>query len=74
MEIFGRRTNEGIMILHAEDGDLVTRIPGAHTVYPVGSSLSCEWEHPEGIVLSEEDAEKLGLIWWHSGSLLIEIE
>ena len=61
MEIFGRNINEGIQILHAEDGYPVTRIPGAHTVYPVGSSLSCEWEHPEGIVLSQEDAEKLGI-------------
>jgi hypothetical protein len=61
MEIFGRSTKEGIVILHAEDGDLVTRIPGAHTIYPVGSNKSCEWEHPEGIVLTQEDTEKLGI-------------
>lgn len=61
MEIFGRITNEGIRIFYATDGHPVTRIPGAHTVYPMGSSLSCEWEHPNGIVLSQADAEKLNI-------------
>ena len=61
MEIFGRECEEGIQILHVEDGAPVTRIPGAHTTYPVGSNLSCEWEHPEGIVLTEEDTKKLGI-------------
>ena len=61
MKIFGRkyRDEAGISILH-EDGEPVTRIPGA-AVYPVGSFLSADWEHPEGIVLTHEDCLILGI-------------
>lgn len=62
MEIFGRKNQNGtIDILHTEDGEPVTRISGCHTIYPINSSLSCDWEHPDGITLSMEDAKALGI-------------
>lgn len=58
--IFGRLTDEGhVAILHVEDGEPVTRLDA--TVYPVGSSLSARHEHPQGIVLTRADADKLGI-------------
>ena len=62
-EIFGRRYNNefGVHVLNVEDGSPVTRIPGATTVYPLGAFLSCDWEHPEGIVLHPESAQALGI-------------
>ena len=61
MEIFGRKNEKGIAVFYVEDGEQVTRISGCHTIYPVGSSLSCDWEHPEGVILHPEDAKRLGI-------------
>lgn len=58
---FGRKSKKGIAIFHVEDGEPVTRLSGHHTVYPVGSSLSADWEHPEGVILHPEDAQRLGI-------------
>jgi len=59
-EIFGRIREDGdIDVLHYESGEAVTRIDAS--VYPVGSDLSARWEHAAGIVLTREDAEKIGL-------------
>ena len=58
--IFGRINAEGnVDILHVEDGYPVTRIDA--DIYPVGSDLSTRYEHPEGITLTKEDAEALGI-------------
>lgn len=60
-EIFGRVTAEGnVAILVAETGEAVTRLDA--NVYPIGSDLSARYEHPAGIVLSADDAAKLGVV------------
>ena len=59
--IFGRVNNRGHISLHyASDGGAVTRLDVVG-IYPVGSNFGCRYEHPEGIVLTVEDAEKLGI-------------
>ena len=58
MKMFYRIENGNARILH-ESGEMVTRIDT--NVYPIDSSLSARYEHPEGIVLTVEDAEKLGI-------------
>ena len=59
-QIFGRFNEAGdIMLLHVEDGHAVTRLDD--DIYPVGSDLSTRWEHPEGIVITPEDAAELGV-------------
>lgn len=57
-KMFYRLENGNARILH-ESGEMVTRIDA--NVYPVGSNCSARYEHPEGIVLTVEDAEKLGI-------------
>jgi len=58
--IFYRINEEGIAdILYASDGMAVTRLD--EDVYPVGSDLSARYEHADGIVLTIEDAEKIGI-------------
>lgn len=43
------------------NGESVTRLPFEFPlVWPVGSKLSAYAEHPEGIVLTKDDVEKLG--------------
>ena len=57
---FYRKNDDGnAVILHAEDGSVVTRIDA--NVYPVGSQLSTRYEHPAGIVLTISDAKKIGI-------------
>ena len=59
-EMFGRIDKNGnVAVLWKEDGEPVTRMDA--NVYPVDSDLSVRYEHPEGIVLSVEDAEKIGI-------------
>jgi hypothetical protein len=57
--MFYRINDDGNAIILHENGEMVTRIDA--NVYPVGSDLSARYEHPEGIVLTVEDAEKLGI-------------
>lgn len=58
--LFYRLDDQGnAVILHAEDGSAVTRIDAS--VYPIGSSFSTRYEHPEGIILSVDDARKLNI-------------
>jgi hypothetical protein len=57
--MFYRIDDDGNAIILEDDGSIVTRIDA--NVYPVGSDLSARYEHPEGIVLTVEDAEKLGI-------------
>ena len=59
-EIFGSLDSDGnVIILYADSGEAVTRIDA--NVYPVGSSISARYEHPEGIVLTRQDADSLGI-------------
>lgn len=58
--IFGRITESGdVAILDVKDGSAITRLDV--NLYPVGSSVSTRYEHPEGIVLSKDDAVKAGI-------------
>ena len=57
--MFYRIENGNARIFYKESGRMVTRIDA--NVYPIDSSLSARYEHPEGIVLKIEDAEKLGI-------------
>jgi len=57
-EIFGLLDdNNNVTIFYAEDGSPVTMIDA--NIYPVDSELSTRYEHPEGITISRDDAEKL---------------
>ena len=57
-----RRNADGdAVVLHRQNLTPCTRLEGVRGLYPVGSRRSVEHEHPEGIVLSIEDAERLGL-------------
>lgn len=57
---FGRINLEGnVVVLHVEDGQAATRLDC--NIYPVGSDLGVRYEHPEGIVISKDDAAKIGL-------------
>lgn len=61
--IFGRINSTGnVEVFFSECGESVTRFDESiATVYPVDSDLSAQYEHPTGIVLSQEDADKIGL-------------
>lgn len=60
LNIFGRRRNDGnIDVLHTEDGEAVTILDSS--VYPVGSEFGARYHHPQGIVLTPEDAASIGL-------------
>ena len=60
-KIFCRKNQDGnIDVFHA-NGERVNRLGLAHNVYPVGSDLSAEYEHPNGITLTMADAKKYGL-------------
>lgn len=57
---FGRINADGdVNVLHVGDGEFATRLDAS--VYPVGSDVSARYEHPNGIVLTAEDASKLGI-------------
>ena len=49
------------VVLHRHSLTPCMRLNGVRGLYPVGSRLSVEYEHPAGIVLRVEDAERLGL-------------
>jgi hypothetical protein len=57
MKIYGEYDEDMNVRLFYEDGVSVNRLDDV--VYPVGSNVSALYEHPEGIVLSKSDAEKL---------------
>jgi hypothetical protein len=62
-KMFYRIDENGNARIFENDGSIVTRIddPDANVVYPVGSNCSARYEHPEGITLTIEDAQKLGI-------------
>jgi len=59
MTIFGRINDAGNVAVFHDSGEAVTRIDA--NVYPVESHLSARYEHPQGIVLSRADADRLGV-------------
>jgi len=60
--MFAREKNGNYGILD-DEGYPVTRIERkqGQAIYPVGSNLSTNYEHPEGIILSLKDVQKLGI-------------
>ncbi len=58
-KMFYRIDENGNARILYESGEPVTRIDA--NVYPIDSSLSTRYEHPNGIVLTIADAEKLGI-------------
>ncbi|EEF8013771.1 hypothetical protein GWR30_23290 [Salmonella enterica] len=60
-EVFGRINESGnVDVLYSETGEQVTRLD-VNGVYPVGSEFSTRYDHPDGIVISVEDAKRIGL-------------
>jgi hypothetical protein len=61
--MFYRTDSSGnAMILFADTGEVVTRLADLNRPpYPIDSDVSVDYEHPNGIVLSVEDAESLGI-------------
>ena len=57
--MFYRINSDSNAVIFENDGSVATRIDA--NVYPVGSNCSARYEHPEGIVLTIADAEKLGI-------------
>lgn len=58
-KLFGRLRKDGNIAVFHEDGYVATRLDA--NVYPVGSTLSARYDHPQGIVLTPFDAQRLGL-------------
>lgn len=60
-EFYGITRDDGnIDIVHIDHGAPATRIDA--DIYPVASDLSTRHEHAAGIILTPEDADKLGLL------------
>ena len=58
-EMFYRLDDDGNATIFRADGDQSQRVPGT---WPIGSDLSGDHEHPEGITLTVADAEKIGIM------------
>jgi len=59
-DVFGRINEDGnVNVLYAECGTAVTRLN--ESVWPVGSEFGARYDHPGGIVLTLDDARKIGL-------------
>lgn len=60
-EFFGRTDENGnVAVLHAS-GEAATRMDCSLYAVDSDGSKSVRYEHPEGIVISRADAEKIGL-------------
>lgn len=60
-DVFGRINSEGnVDILDINEGCRVNRLD-VDGIYPVNSNFSTRYDHPEGIVISLADAQKLGI-------------
>ena len=58
-EVFGRINEEGSVDLFYMNGERANRIDA--NVYPINSSVSARYEHPEGVTISKKDADRLGV-------------
>ena len=52
--------DNNVAIVDAEFGEMVTRLDD-ECVYPVGSEVSCKYEHIHGLILTQEDARSIGV-------------
>jgi len=59
-KIYAREYGENFILI-AGDGVVTCFEPEDPTVYPVGSSVSAHYDHPDGIVLSERDVKTCGI-------------
>ena len=61
-DVFGRMNDCGNVDILLNDGTPATRLDllSGGSIYPVGSDLSLNYEHPEGIELTVEDTKKIG--------------
>lgn len=61
-EFFGRLDNNKNVVVFTNDGELATRLPDCiNGIYPIGSNVSTQYDHPEGIVIALSDAYDIGL-------------
>lgn len=61
-EIFGRLDADGnVLLLYVGDGSAVTSLSAHLNVWPVGSDLGAAYEHPEGIVVDQATAKRIGV-------------
>ena len=58
-EMFYRVDENGNAVVFHDSGEVVTKIDAS--VYPVDSDFSARYEHPNGIVLTVADSEKVGI-------------
>lgn len=61
--VYGARTEWGVALRYKLDGVAVTRLEGDDVpiIWPIGSDLSASYEDPEGLFITEEDAQRLGI-------------
>ena len=60
-EIFGQLDSQGnVGLFFIESGEHVTRLD-SDGIYPVDADVSTKYEHPEGIVITVDDANRLGI-------------
>ena len=58
-EYFGRKTECGNIAVLDCEGFPITRMD--ENIYPINSNLSARYEHSSGIIISIQDARKIGL-------------
>ena len=62
--MFYRLNEDGNAVVFEDGGTVVTQIRGTRIgsiIYPIGSGMSTRYNHPGGIVLTVEDAERIGV-------------
>ena len=57
---FYRLDEDGNAVIFENDGNQATKLDVLN-IYPIDSELSTQYEHANGIVLSVEDAHKIGI-------------
>ena len=58
--MFYRLNDNGDAQIFEDSGEVATQIDA--NVYPIDSNFSTRYEHPDGIILSVEDAIKIGVL------------
>ena len=58
--LFGRKRPDGNIQMFENCGEVATRLK-TWVLYPVGGGVSTHYEHPEGIIITPEDASKIKL-------------
>lgn len=60
-EFFGRINENGDVAVFHESGEAATRMDCSLYTVDSDGSKSVRYEHPEGIIITRADAEKIGL-------------